>query len=45
MLIVDGYEWNSPISAATKQLNQCQLRTNASMCSEIMLKNSDISVE
>jgi hypothetical protein len=33
------------MSTATEFLNSCQDGTNASMCSGIMLKNNDTSVE
>jgi hypothetical protein len=44
-LLVNGCECKNPISAATEFLNSCQDGTNASMCSGIMLKNTDTSVE
>jgi hypothetical protein len=44
-LIVNGCESKSLISIATEFLNTCQDGKNASVCSGIMLKNKNASVE
>jgi hypothetical protein len=44
-LFVNDCKGKSPISTATEFLNSCQGWTNASMCSGIVLKNDDTSVQ
>jgi hypothetical protein len=45
MAVGEGCECKSPLSAAMEFLNSFEGGTNASMCSGIVLKNSDTSLE